>query len=58
MAVGRPQSKLAHAPWFVSRRFQHFGVRGHGSSVEAIYVVDMEVRDIAVIAKLTRGGNV
>jgi len=58
MAVGRPQRDLTHAPGFVSWSFQNLSARSNGSAVEAIDVVDAQVRDVAVIAKLTGGGNV
>ena len=58
MTVWRPERDLTHAPGFIFWAFQNLGACSDGSAVEAIDVVDAEVRDIAVIAKLTGDGNV
>jgi hypothetical protein len=58
MAVGRPERDLAHAQRFVSRGLEHLCACTHGSRVKLVNVVDAKVCDIAVIAKLARGGNV
>jgi len=58
MAVGRPKRELAHAPPFVSGGLEDLCAGSNGSRVKPVNVVDAEVCDITVIAKLARGGNV
>ena len=58
MTVWGSERYLMHTPGFILRGFQNLGARSDGSAVEAIDVVDAEVRDIAVIAELTGRGNV
>lgn len=58
MAIRRPEPEFPHAPGFVSRGLHHLGARSNGSAVEAVNVVDVEVRDVAVVAQLVGRGNV
>jgi len=50
MPVGRTQSQLASSPRLVGRRLQHLGTSVERASVHRIDVVDVEIRDVAVIA--------
>jgi hypothetical protein len=58
MAVGRSEPELTHAPRFVSGGLEDLCACSNGSCVKPVDVVDAEVRDVAVIAELARGGNV
>jgi hypothetical protein len=58
MAVRGPKRELAHARRFVSGGREDLCACGHGSRVKPVNVVDAQVCDVAVIAKLARGGNV
>jgi hypothetical protein len=58
VAVGRPKRELTHAPWFVVGGLEYLCACRDRSHVERINVIDAQIRDIAVIAKLARGGNV
>jgi hypothetical protein len=58
MAVRRSKAKLTHPPRLVSRRLQYLRAGGYGSPMERVNVIDVEVRNVAVIAELAGGGNV
>lgn len=58
MAIGRAEAQLAHSPRLVAGRLEHLRPCSDGPRVKSIHVVDPEVGDIAVIAKLACGGNV
>ncbi len=58
MTVGGSKPQLAHAPRLVLWLLQDFGTHSDGSLVERVTIVGMQVRDVAVIAEISRGGHV
>jgi len=58
MPVRRAKPKLAPAPRFVSWRLEHVCARSDRLAEERINVIDVEVGDVAVVAKLAGGWNV
>lgn len=55
MAIGRAEGELSHTPWFILRRLQNLGACSDGSSEESVDVIDLEIRDVAVIAEVAGG---
>jgi hypothetical protein len=58
MPVGRPKPKLAPPPWFVLWGLEDVCARGDRLAEERVNVVDVEIGDVAVVAKFTGGWNV
>jgi hypothetical protein len=58
MTVGGSKCELAHAPRLVVWLRQDLGTCGDGSFMESVNVVHVQVRDVAVIAELSRAGHV
>jgi hypothetical protein len=58
VAIGRAEGNLAHAPRFILRGLQNLGARSDGSSKEGVNVIDLEIRDVAVIAEFACGRNI
>jgi hypothetical protein len=58
MPVGRPKPKLSPPPWFVLWGLEDVCARGDRPTEERVNVVDVEIGDVAVVAKLAGGRNV
>jgi len=57
MPVRRAKPKLAPAPRFVSWGLEHVCARSDRLTEERVNVVNVEIGDVAVVAKLTGGWN-
>jgi len=57
MSVGRTQCQLASSPRLVGRRLQDLGAGVERAPVHRVNVVDVEIRDVAVVAEVGRVAN-
>ena len=58
MTVWGSKSELAHAPRLVAWLLQDLATHSGGSFMEGVNIVHVQVRDVAVIAELSRAGHV